>query len=68
MLANSHGSSQAISTVKFRQEEMKKVVIIVMADNIIHCRRLKTPTTFWRLDLPLFSGGMEKWKNLHWWA
>jgi hypothetical protein len=32
----------------------KKVVIIVMAEilDVIHCLRLKNPTTFWRLDLP----------------
>jgi len=65
-VANSHGSSQAISTVKFRQEEMKKVAIMVMAEilDVIHCRRLKNPTTFWRLDLPLSSGAMGKWENL----
>jgi len=66
MLANSHGSTGAISTVKFRQEEMKKVVMMVMAEilDIIHCRRLKNPTTFWRLDLHLSSGAMGKWENL----
>ena len=44
-LANSHGSSRAISTVKFRQEEMKKVVIIVVPEilDVIHCCRLKNP-------------------------
>jgi hypothetical protein len=49
---------------------MEKGLVIVMAEilDIVHHLRLKNPTTFWRLDLPLSSGCMGKGENLIWWA